>query len=64
MNDMEIKNSKHMKSHVREKRKVSDLIVDVEDNRINLECNMEYYDGLFSKNNEYQHKLAAEQLLV
>ncbi|MBE6153054.1 MAG: hypothetical protein E7166_02340 [Firmicutes bacterium] len=64
MENMEIKNSEHMKSHIREKGKVSDLIVDVDNNRINLECNMEYYDGLFSKNNAYQHKLAAEQLLV
>ena len=64
MKDMEIKNSEYMKTHVREKGKVSDLIVDVENNRINLECNMEYYEGLFSKNNAYQHKLAAEQLLV
>ncbi len=64
MKDMEIKNSEHMKSHVKEKGKVSDLIVDVENNRINLECNREYYDGLFSKNNAYQHKLAAEQLLA
>lgn len=64
MKDMEIKNIEHMKSHVRAKGKVSDLIVDVENNRINLECNRKYYDGLFSKNNAYQHKLAAEQLLA
>ncbi len=63
IDNMEIKNSEHMKSHVREKSKVSDLIVDVSNNRINLECNKEYYEGLFSKNNAYQHKLAAEQLL-
>ena len=53
-----------MKDNIREKRKTSDLIVDVENNRINLECNLDYYEGLFSKNNAYQHKLAAEQFLV
>ena len=64
MNNMEIKNSEHIKNHVKEKGKVSDLIIDIEKNRINLECNKEYYEGLFEKNNAYQHKLAAEQLLV
>ena len=64
MNNMEIKNNKHMKSNVKEKGKVSDLIIDIEKNRINLECNKEYYEGLFEKNNAYQHKLAAVQLLI
>ena len=64
MNNLVIKNSEHMKSNIREKRKTSDLIVDVSNNRINLECNLDYYEGLFSKNNAYQHKLAAEQFIV
>jgi len=63
-NNLVIKNSEHMKSNVREKNKISDLIVDVLDNRINLECNLDYYEGLFSKNNAYQHKLAAEQFIT
>ena len=64
IDNMEIKNNEHMKRNVKEKGKVSDLIIDIEKNRINLECNKEYYDGLFEKNNAYQHKLAAEQLLI
>ena len=58
-----IKNSEHMNNNANEKRKISDLIVDVLNNRINLEMNKEYYEGLFSKNNAYQHKIAAEQFL-
>ena len=58
-----IKNSEHMNNNANEKRKISDLIVDVLNNRINLEMNKEYYEGLFSKNNAYQHKIASEQFL-
>ena len=58
-----IKNSEHMNNNANEKRKISDLIVDVLNNRINLEINKEYYEGLFSKNNAYQHKIASEQFL-
>ena len=58
-----IKNSEHMNNKAKEKRKISDLIVDVLNNRINLEMNKEYYEGLFSKNNAYQHKIASEQFL-
>ena len=64
INNLVIRNSEHMKSNISEKGKTSDLIVDVENNRINLECNLDYYEGLFSKNNAYQYKLVAEQFLV
>lgn len=64
VNNIIIRNSEHMKNNVKEKSKTSDLIVDVLNNRINLEMNKEYYEGLFSKNNAYQHKIAAEQFLI
>ena len=63
INNIVIKNSEHMNNKANEKRKISDLIVDVLNNRINLEMNKEYYEGLFSKNNAYQHKIASEQFL-
>ena len=63
INNIVIKNSEHMNNKAKEKRKISDLIVDVLNNRINLEMNKEYYEGLFSKNNAYQHKIASEQFL-
>ncbi len=58
-----IRNSEHMNRKAREKKKTSDLIVDVLNNRINLEMNKDYYEGLFSKNNAYQQKIAAEQFI-
>ena len=63
INNIVIKNSEHMNNNANEKRKISDLIVDVLNNRINLEMNKEYCKGLFSKNNAYQHKIASEQFL-
>ena len=63
INNIVIKNSEHMNNKAKEKRKISDLIVDVLNNWINLEINKEYYEGLFSKNNAYQHKIASEQFL-
>ena len=63
LNNLVIRNSELMNNNVKEKRKVTDLIVDVLNNRINLEMNKEYYNGLFSKSDAYHHKIAAEQFL-
>ena len=63
MNNLVVRNSELINNKVKEKRKITDLIVDVLNNRINLEMNKEYYTGLFTKNNAYQHKIAAEQFL-
>jgi len=64
INNIIIKNNELMKNKVYEKKKTTDLIIDILNCRINLEMNKEYYDGVFSKNNSYQHKIAAEQFLV
>lgn len=47
--------------HYNEKKMKTDIIMDVLDNRINIEMNKYYYDGLFEKNNAYQSKLLEEQ---
>ena len=62
--NLQYKNTEHIKNNIREKGKTSDLIVDVLNNRINLEMNMNYYEGVIQKNDAYQYKLAAEQYLV
>ena len=62
--NLRIENSEHLVSHTKEKRKVSDMIVSVENNIINLEMNQEYYEGLFKKNEDYLFKLAAESIHV
>lgn len=48
-NNLEYRNTEHTKNNVKEKGKISDLIVDVLNNRINLEMNMNYYEGVIEK---------------
>ena len=62
--NLRIENSEHLVSHAKEKRKVSDMIVSIENNIINLEMNQEYYEGLLKKNEDYLFKLAAESIHV
>ena len=62
--NLRIENSEHLVSHTKEKRKVSDMIVSIENNIINLEMNQEYYEGLLKKNEDYLFKLAAESIRV
>lgn len=51
------KNSELAKDEVVEKGKITDLLVELRDNIINLEMNKKYYDGLFDKNDRYLDKL-------
>ena len=62
--NLRIENSEHLVSHTKEKRKVSDMIVSIENNIINLEMNQEYYEGLLKKNEDYLFKLASESIHV
>ena len=62
--NLRIENSEHLVSHTNEKRKVSDMIVSIENNIINLEMNQEYYEGLLKKNEDYLFKLASESIHV
>lgn len=54
----EIKNSEHIVSNINEKKKMSDLIIEVEENVINLEMDREYYKEINRKNNEYIFKIS------
>lgn len=54
----EIKNSEHIVSNINEKKKMSDLIIEVKENVINLEMDREYYQGINRKNNEYIYKIS------
>ena len=51
------KNTELAKDEVVEKGKITDLLVELRDNIINLEMNKKYYDGLFDKNDRYLDKL-------
>ncbi len=55
--DMVIKNSEHSVNSISEKKKISDLVVEVKESVINLEMNRYYYDGLIDRNHEYIAKI-------
>lgn len=55
--DMVIKNSEHRINSIREKKKISDLVIEVKESVINLEMNRYYYDGLIDRNHEYIAKI-------
>ncbi len=51
------KNSELTKEEIEEKGKITDLLIELQNNIINLEMNKYYYDGLFNKNDRYVSKL-------
>lgn len=56
-NNIVFKNNEQSINRIREKRKITDLIVEIKGNVINLEMNKEYYEGLLDRNNEYISKI-------
>lgn len=60
--DMVFKNNEHSINSINEKKKISDLLVEVKDNVINLEMNKDYYDGLVDRNHEYIIKIRESML--
>lgn len=57
------KNNEQRLKGISEKRKITDMIVEIEDNVINLEMNKEYYEGLMDRNNEYISKIRESIIL-
>lgn len=55
--NIKFRNSELSKNKVKEKGKVADLIIELQDKIINLEMNKSYYDGLFEKNDRYVNKI-------
>lgn len=51
------KNAELKKDEKNEKKKATDLIIEVKENIINLEMNKNYYNGLFEKNDRYIDKI-------
>lgn len=51
------KNTELKKDEIKEKKKATDLIIEVKENIINLEMNKNYYNGLFEKNDRYIDKI-------
>jgi hypothetical protein len=57
------KNNEQRLKGISEKRKITDMVVEIEDNVINLEMNKEYYEGLMDRNNEYISKIRESIIL-
>lgn len=57
LDNLVYKNTEHTKLSKKDKRKISDLIVEVENMKINLEMNKGYYKSLTHKNNMYVYRL-------
>lgn len=57
LDNLVYKNTEHAKLSKKDKRKISDLIVEVENMKINLEMNKGYYKSLTHKNNMYIYRL-------
>ena len=56
------KNSELTKEEIEEKGKITNLLIELQGNIINLEMNKYYYDGLFNKNDRYVTKLKEEMI--
>ena len=59
LENIEIKNSEHIVNHKKDKKMISDIIVDIQNKTINIEMNKDYYEGLFFKNDAYLEKIVA-----
>ena len=51
------KNNEQLLGNIKEKKKITDMLIEIKDNVINLEMNKEYYEGLLDRNNEYISKI-------
>ncbi len=51
------KNSELTKEEIEEKGKITDLLIELQSNIINLEMNKYYYEGIFNKNDRYVTKI-------
>lgn len=60
--NLKFTNNELSKDNYLEKGKVTDLLIDISDNRINLEMNSILNEGNLNKSNTYHHKLAGTNL--
>jgi len=64
LENMIVQDTNHVISHILEKRKRSDVIIQVENHIINLEMNEEFYRGLYEKNEAYMRRLGSEMIQI
>ncbi len=56
-NNLVFKNNEQQVFGISEKKKITDMVVEINNNVINLEMNKDYYEGLMDRNNEYISKI-------
>lgn len=57
LNNLTLKNTEHLKNGKSEKKKQSDIIVEIENNTICIEMNKDYRPGLYDRNFSYASKI-------
>ena len=62
INNLVFKNSELKVKRVNDKKKVTDIIVEVKNNIINLEMSKDYYDGVVEKNVSYRAQILEESV--
>ena len=60
--NLKVVNPNLKKSRAKEKTKPTDVILSIKGNLINIEMNNKYYDGLFQKNDMYQHTILSRSM--
>ena len=59
--NIEIRNNELNASHKKSKQYKTDLLINIEANKIDIEANRKYSKGLIIKNNKYQHKISSDE---
>ena len=60
--DIKIKDPEYRVNSVSERKKISDMVVEIKDGVINLEMNKDYYDGLIDRNHDYMLKIREQMI--
>ena len=60
--NLKVVNPNLKKDRAKEKTKPTDVILSIKGNLINIEMNNKYYDGLFQKNDMYQHTILSRSM--
>ena len=60
--DIKIKDPEYRVNSVSERKKISDMVVEIKEGVINLEMNKDYYDGLIDRNHDYMLKIREQMI--
>lgn len=60
--DIRIKDPEYEVNSISERKKISDMVVEIKEGVINLEMNKDYYEGLIDRNHDYMLKIRNQML--